>query len=106
MDDILLGAELAGGQEDVRILEHGGLVLGVGHEVRSDVALVEAHALGEVKVQAEAVVVLDGHDAILADLVQSLGDLLANLGGRLRRSWRWRRSGPWSPRPWRRRPVP
>ena len=78
VDDILLGAQLAGGQEDVRILENGGLVLGVGHEVRSDVALVEAHALGEVKVQAEAVVVLDGHDAILADLVQSLGDLLAD----------------------------
>ena len=78
VDDILLGAELAGGQEDIRILEHGGLVLGVGHEVRSDVALIEAHAFSEVKVQAEAVVVLDGHDAILADLVQSFGDLLAD----------------------------
>ena len=78
MDDILLGAELAGGQKDVRILEHGGLVLGVGHEVRSDVALIETHAFSEIKVQAEAVVILDGHDAILADLVQSFGDLLAD----------------------------
>lgn len=34
--------------------------------------------------QAEAVVVLDGHDAVLADLVQGLGDLLADfrIGGR------------------------
>ena len=78
MHDILLGAQLAGGQEDVRVFEHRGLVLGVGHEVRGDVALVETHAFGEVKIQAEAVVVLDGHDAILADLVQRFGDLLAD----------------------------
>ena len=78
MDHVLLAGDLAGGQEDVRILEHGGLVVLVGDEVRGDVALVEAHALGEFKVQAEAVVVLDGHDAVLADLVQGLGDLLAD----------------------------
>ncbi len=77
---ILLAGNLAGGQKDVRILEHGGLVVGVGDEVRGDVALVETHALGEIEVQAEAVVVLNGHDAVLADLVQSLCDLLANLG--------------------------
>ena len=80
MDDVLLAGNLAGGQEDVRILKNRGLVVRVGHEVRGDVALVETHALGELKVKAEAVVVLDGHDAVLTDLVQSLGDLLANLG--------------------------
>ena len=88
------------------ILENGGLVLGVGHEVRSDVALVEAHALGEVKVKTEAVVVLDGHDAILADLVQSFGDLLADF----RISGGDRCGGsdldPWSQRPWPLRRVP
>ena len=78
--DVLLGGDLAGGQQNVRILEHGGLVVSVGDEVRGNVALVETHALGEVEVQTEAVVIFNGHNAILADLVQSLSDLLADLG--------------------------
>ena len=63
MHDVLLRAHLAGGQQDVRLFEHCGLIFGVGHEVRSDIALVETHAFGEVQIQAEAVVVLNGHDA-------------------------------------------
>ena len=77
--DVLLGGDLAGGQQNVRVFEHCGLVVSVGDEVRGDVALVETHALGEVEVQAEAVVVFNGHNAVLADLVQSLSDLLADL---------------------------
>ena len=80
MDHVLLRRDLAAREQDVRVVEHGGLVVDVGHEVRGDVALVEAHALGELKVQTEAVVVLDGHHTILADLVERLGDLLADLG--------------------------
>ena len=83
MHDVLLRAHLAGGQQDVRLFEHCGLIFGVGHEVRSDIALVETHAFGEVQIQAEAVVVLNGHDAVLANLVKSFGDPLADfrIGG-------------------------
>ena len=76
--DVLLGAQLAGGQQDVRFFEHCGLIFGVGHEVRGNVALVETHAFGEVQIQAETVVVLNGHNTILANLVQRLSDLLAD----------------------------
>ena len=78
MYDVLLGAQLAGGQQDVRFFEHCGLIFGVGHEVRGNVALVETHAFGEVQIQAETVVVLNGHNTILANLVQRLSDLLAD----------------------------
>ncbi len=45
-----------------------------------DVALVEAHALGELELEAEGVALLDGDDAFLADLVHRLGDDLADGG--------------------------
>ena len=54
--------------------------LGVGDEVGRDVALVEAHALDEVHLHAEGLRLLDGDDAVLADLVDGLGDHLADLG--------------------------
>ncbi len=65
--DILLSSRLPEVRRMYGSFEHGGL-LGVGHEVRSDIALVEPHALGEVDGDVEAVGVLDGHDAVLADL--------------------------------------
>ena len=43
---------------------------------------------------------LDGDDAFLADLVHRLGDDLADRWCQRRRSRRWRRSAPWSRRPW------
>lgn len=45
-----------------------------------DVALVEAHTLGELQLQTEGLGLLDGDDAFLADLVHGLGDELADLG--------------------------
>ena len=66
--------------EDVRVVEDGLHTLGVGDEVRRDVALVEAHALGELKLEPEGVRLLDGDDAFLADLVHRLGDDLADRG--------------------------
>ncbi len=66
--------------EDVGVLEHGLHTLGVGDEVRRDVALVEAHALGELELEPEGVALLDGDDAFLADLVHGLGDHVADLG--------------------------
>ena len=66
------------------VVEHGLLALGVGHEVRRQVALVELHALGELELGAERVRLLDGHHAVLADLVDRLGDDVTDraVGGR------------------------
>ena len=64
----------------VGVLEDGLHALGVGHEVGGDVALVEAHALDQVHVHAEGLRLLDGDDAVAADLVDGLGDHLADLG--------------------------
>ena len=80
MDHILLRGDLARGEQNVRVVEHGRLVFRIGDEVGGNITLVEAHALGEIEIEAEAVVVFDGDDAILSDLVESLGDLLAHLG--------------------------
>ena len=71
---VLDRADLGVDDQHVRVVEHGLHALGVGHEVRADVALVEAHALGELELQAEGVALLDGDDAFLADLVHRLGD--------------------------------
>ena len=67
-------------EQDVRILEDRFLTLGVGDEVTRDVALVEAHALGQLELQAEGVGLLDGDDTLVADLVHGLGDQLTDLG--------------------------
>ena len=74
-------------EQDVRVVERRLHPLRVGHEVRRDVALVEAHALDEVHLHAEGLALLDGDDAVLADLVDRLGDHLTDLvvGGRDRR---------------------
>jgi hypothetical protein len=70
----LTEADLLVGDEDVGILEHRLLAIGIGDEVRRDVALVELHALGELELQTEGLALLHGDDAVLADLVEGLGD--------------------------------
>ena len=80
-------------EQDVGVVEDGLHALGVGDEVRRDVALVEAHALDEVELHAEGLALLDGDDAVLADLLERLGDHLSRSPCRPRRSrrrWRWR----------------
>src|SRR5699024_10070770 len=77
---VLDRGDLAGDQQEVRVLEDRLLALRVGHEVLGDVALVEAHALGELEVQAEGLRLLDRDHALLADLVHRLGDELADGG--------------------------
>ncbi len=78
--DVAHRGDLGADEQDVGIVEDGFHALGVGDEVRGDVALVEAHALDEVHVHAEGLGLLDGDDAVLADLVDGLGDLGADLG--------------------------
>ena len=77
--EILDGADLLVGDEDVRILEHRLHALGVGDHVRREVALVELHALGELELEAESLALLDVHDAVLADLLDRVGDDVADL---------------------------
>ena len=81
---ILNVGDLGAHQQDVRILQDSLAALNVGGEVAGDVALIEAHTLGDGEVHAESVGLLDGDHAVLvqlavADLVHGLGDQLADL---------------------------
>src|ERR1035437_4127057 len=78
-DEVLDAADLGVDDQDVRVLQDRLHALCVGDEVRGDVALVEAHALGELELETEGLALLDRDDAFLADLVHSLGDHLADL---------------------------
>src|SRR5665647_2791581 len=77
-EQVLDGADLLVGDEDVRVLEHGFHALGVGDHVRAEVALVELHALSELEVEAEGIGLLDVDHAVLADLLDGVGDDVAD----------------------------
>src|SRR5215204_2324446 len=64
--------------EDVRVLELGHHLLGVGDEVRREVAAVELHALDDVELRLGGLRLLDGDDALVADLLHRLRDHLAD----------------------------
>src|SRR5215217_4647129 len=72
-------ADLLVGDENVRIVEDSLHALLIRNEVGAQVALVELHALGELEVHAEGLRLLDVDDAILADLVDGVGDNVADL---------------------------
>ena len=74
MNSVPFAADLARVDEDVRVLEDRLHPLTVGDEVRRQVALVELHALGELELGTERVGLVDGDDAVLAHLVERLGD--------------------------------
>ena len=80
-------ADLLVGDQDVGILEDRLHALLVGDHVGRDVALVELHALGELEVHAERLALLDVDHAVLADLLDRVGDHVADLlvAGRDRR---------------------
>ena len=73
-EQVLDVGDLGLDQQDVGVLQDGLLAVGVGDEVRGDEALVEAHTLGDLELEAEGVGLLDGDDTLVADLLQSLGD--------------------------------
>src|SRR4051794_33750007 len=77
--DVADRADLLVGDEDVGILEHGLHAVLVGDHVGRDVALVELHALGELEVHAERLALLDVDHAVLADLLDGVGDHVADL---------------------------
>ena len=82
--DVLDRGDLLVGDQDERIVELGFHPLGVGDEVRREVAAVDLHALGVLGLEVESLGLLDGDHAVLADLLHHLGDQIADLrvGGR------------------------
>lgn len=67
-------------QQDHAVFQLGGHLVGVGHEVRAQVATVELHALDDVGLGDEALVFLYGDDTLVADLLHRVRDHLADLG--------------------------
>ena len=76
----LHGGNLGRVEQDVRLFEHGFLTVLIGHEVRRQVTLVELHTFGELELDTERVGLLNGDHAVLAHLVDGVGDDLADCG--------------------------
>ena len=83
-DEVVDRRDLAVHDEQVGVLEGRLLALGVGHEIRREEALVELHALGELELEPEGVGLLDRDGPVLADLVDGVGEHLADRGVRRR----------------------
>ena len=66
--------------QDVGLFEDALHAVGVGDEVRREVAAVELHAFDQVQFGAHGLGLFDGDDAVLADLLHGLGDGLADFG--------------------------
>ena len=66
--------------EDVGVFQFGDHLLGVGDEIGREIAAVELHALDDVEFGLEALGLLDGDDALVADLLHRFGDHLADRG--------------------------
>ena len=67
-------------QQDVGIFEIGDHLVGIGDEVRRQVAAVELHAFDDFQLGFQRLGLLDGDDAVIADLLHRIGDHLTDLG--------------------------
>src|SRR5690606_14166371 len=65
-------------QQDDRVLEGGGHLLGIGHEIGREIAAVELHALDHVELGLGGLGFLDGDDTLIAHLLHRLGDHVAD----------------------------
>ena len=77
--EVLDRADLLVGEQDVRIVEHGLHPLVVGDHVLREAALVEAHPVGELELDADGLAVLHAHDAVVADLLDRVRDHATDL---------------------------
>ena len=77
-EHVLDARDLLVGDQDERAVEDRLHPIGVGHEVGRDVAAVELHPFRVFLLEAQALALFDGDDAVLADLVHHLGDDLAD----------------------------
>ena len=91
--DLLQQRHNLGNRRDLTLVEQNEAIfknrfatLGIGHERRRKVALVELHTLGNVKLNLSGGAVLDSNDAVLTDLLKSRCQKLADLVGLSRNS--------------------
>ena len=73
-DQILHQANFLVGDQDVGIIQHRLHALGIGGEVRGDVALVEAHPFGDFEFGGHRFAFFEGDDALLAHFVHGVGN--------------------------------
>ncbi len=66
--------------QNSRVGQHGLHVLQIGDEMRGDVSAVELHAFDDLDLGVDAGAVLDGDDALLAHLVEGVGNHRADHG--------------------------
>src|SRR5213082_990173 len=76
--DVLDCPDLLVRDQDVRVVEDGLHPLRVRDHVRRQVALVELHALGELELEPEGLALLHVDHAVLADLLDRIGDDVAD----------------------------
>jgi hypothetical protein len=72
-------------QQHVDVLELGRHLLGIGDEIGRQIAAIELHALDDIDLGLERLVLLDGDDAFIADFLHRLRDHLADRGVAVRR---------------------
>ena len=71
-------ADLLFVDQDVGVLDRNFHALGIGDEVRREIAAVELHAFDDFELRLERLRLFDGDDAVFADLLHGLGNDLAD----------------------------
>src|SRR6266852_2336867 len=77
-EQVLDRGDLAVRDQNERLLEDRFHAVGVGDHVRGHVATVELHAFDHLELGGDRLVVLDGDDTVLADLVHRVGDEISD----------------------------
>ena len=72
------GGDLLVGDEDIRIVDDGFHLIGIGDHVGGDVAAVELHAFDDFQAGLSGLGLFDGDDAGRADLIHGFRDQLAD----------------------------
>ena len=65
-------------QQDVRVIELGEHLLGVGDKIGRDIAAIELHTLDHIELGLQALGLFDRDHTLIADLVHRLGNHFAD----------------------------
>src|SRR5579859_2660232 len=76
--ELLQARQLLLVDQDVGVVHLNAHLVGVGDEVRRDIAAIELHAFDDVELGLEALRLFDGDDALVADLLHGLGEIVAD----------------------------
>ena len=76
---LVYGGDLLVGNQDVRIFQFRPHLLGVGDEVRANVAAVELHSFDELGFELQPLALFYGDDTVLTDLLHDIRDQIADL---------------------------